>query len=336
MLRTAGIAGAAIAGTALARIVLTRRRALAAVPAELRHPLLLLPVHLRSAAVVRLLTSLPVRPSALVDGVEAGHRVVAGHAGAPPVAVHVYEPHGRERPSGALLWIHGGGYVIGDPATYHDVCSSIAAELGVLVVSVGYRLAPADPFPAGLDDCYSALAWLHGHAGELGVDPARIAVAGDSAGGGLAACLAQLAHDRGEVPVAFQALVYPMLDDRTVLRADHAGTGMFVWSPASNRFGWSAYLGHEPTVEAPASYAVAARRDDLTGLPPAWIGVGDLDLFHAEDIAYARRLRESGVPCDLHVVPGMYHGADALFRRAPVMTGFRASMISALRSALAG
>jgi len=284
----------------------------------------------------RLLPARPPRPAARPAGAEAPRRVVPGGPATPPVPVHVYEPQGRARPSGALLWIHGGGFVIGDPVNYHDVCSLLAAELGVLVVSVDYRLAPKNPFPAGLDDCYSALTWLHGHAPDLGVDPARIAVAGDSAGGGLAACLAQLAHDRGEVPVAFQALVYPMLDDRTVLRADHAGTGMFVWSPKSNRFGWTAYLGHEPAVEPPAPYAAAARREKLAGLPPAWIGVGDLDLFHAEDLEYAGRLREAGVACDLHVVPGMYHGADGMFRHTRAMVAFRASMVSALRTAIAG
>ena len=209
-------------------------------------------------------------------------------------------------------------------------------EAGVLVASVDYRLAPERPFPAGLTDCHAALRWLHAHAEERGVDPARIAVGGDSAGGGLAAALVQLAHDRGEVPVAFQLLVYPMLDDRTVLEADDDGTEHFVWSRRSNRFGWTAYLGHEPTVESAPEYAAPARREDLSGLPPAWIGVGDLDLFHAEDLAYAARLRAAGVACEVHEVPGMYHGADVLHAfRTPLTADFLERMIAALRRATA-
>jgi acetyl esterase/lipase len=235
-----------------------------------------------------------------------------------------------------MLWIHGGGFVSGDPKTYHDICSRIAKELDILVVSVDYRLAPEHPFPAGLDDCYAALEWIHRQAAGLGVDPGRVAIGGDSAGGGLAACLAQLAHDRGELPVGFQLLVYPMLDDRTVLRAEHGGTGGFVWTPASNRYGWTAYLGHAPGDAETRPYAAASRREDLSGLPPAWIGVGDLDLFHSEDLIYAERLKVAGVDCELVEIPGMYHGADSFFDgRAESMTLFRKSMLAALRRGVA-
>jgi acetyl esterase/lipase len=138
------------------------------------------------------------------------------------------------------------------------------------------------------------------------------------------------------VPVRFQLLVYPMLDDRTVLRGDHTGTGAFGWTPSANRFGWTSYLAHEPRPEEPRPYAAAARRADLRCLPPAWIGVGALDLFHAEDLDYAERLSAAGVPCELVVVPGMYHGADGLLDgKATSMAGFRAQMIEALRTATA-
>jgi acetyl esterase/lipase len=323
-----------VGGAAAIRSGLARRRALSAVAAELRHPLLYLPLHLRSRWLLRLMTSAPPRPAAIQTGVEAERRMTPPRDEHPGVPVWVYQRAGRTERSGALLWIHGGGFVLGDPVTYHDTCSGLADDLGIVVVSVDYRLAPTHPFPAGLEDCYTALGWLHAHADELGVDPRRVAIGGDSAGAGLAACLAQLAHDRDELPVAFQLLVYPMLDDRTVLRSDHAGTGAFVWSPVSNQFGWTAYLGHRPRAEAPAPYAAAARRADLAGLPPAWIGVGDVDLFHGEDVEYARRLTASGVPCDLHVVPGMYHGADGFFPAAPSMSAFRSEMTSALRRAL--
>jgi acetyl esterase/lipase len=231
--------------------------------------------------------------------------------------------------------MHGGGYVVGSPVTYHEQCSGFADELGIIVVSVDYRLAPEHPFPAGLEDCYTALRWVHDHADALGVDPARIAVGGDSAGGGLAAALAQLALDRGKVPVCFQLLVYPMLDDRTVLRADHGGTGAFVWSPTSNAFGWTSYLGHPPRHDDDRPYAAPARREDLRGLPPAWIGVGGLDLFHDEDLAYAERLRAAGVECEVTVVAGMYHGADVVSGGSAASTAFRAAGRDALGAALA-
>lgn len=309
---------------------------MAVVARELRSPLLYPPIHVTSARLVRMTRKLPVPLARITGGGPVEKVVVPGAPGEPEIDVYVYRRAHRPQPSGALLWIHGGGYVIGHPAAYHALCRRFAADAGVLVASVDYRLAPESPFPAGLHDCYAALGWLHAHAGELGVDADRIAVGGDSAGGGLAAALSQLAHDRAELPVCFQLLVYPMLDDRTVLRADDAGTGEFVWSARSNRFGWTAYLGHEPTAEAAPEYAAPARRADLQGLPPAWLGIGDLDLFHAEDTAYAARLQGAGVPCQVHEVPGMYHGADALHAyRTPLTAAFLESMTSALRQAVA-
>jgi acetyl esterase/lipase len=201
------------------------------------------------------------------------------------------------------------------------------------VVSVKYRFAPEHPFPAALEDCYAALGWLHENAEKLGVDRGRIAIGGESAGGGLAAALAQLAHDRGELPVCFQLLVYPMLDDRTALDPTRPRT--LVWTPTGNHFGWTSYLGHPPRLEEDRPYAVPARREDLSGLPPAWIGVGDIDLFYPENVGYAERLQAAGVACQLEVVPGFYHGA---FGMAPddsaIANGFRNSAKRALRAAL--
>ena len=328
LLQGAALVAAAVTVAAGVRSVATKRRAIATVPAELRHPILYVPFRMTSRVLARALRHVPIPSSPMAPGVAVDRRVLPGE---PPIDVYVYQPAARPLPSGAVLYMHGGGYVFGHPSTYHDVCSRLAADLGVMVVSVDYRLAVDHPFPAGLEDCFRALRWTHE---QPGVDPARVAVAGDSAGGGLAAALAQMAHDRG-VPVCFQALIYPMLDDRTVLRADHLGTGQLVWTPASNRFGWTAYLGHPPAEEEPRPYAAAARRDDLTGLAPAWIGVGDLDLFHQEDVQYAGRLRAAGVPCELVVVPGMYHGADGfLDGRVPSMTDFRAAMVKSLAQAL--
>ncbi len=172
---------------------------------------------------------------------------------------------------------------------------------------------------------------MHERADELGLDPARIAVGGASAGGGLAATLAQRAHDKGGPAIAYQLLVYPMLDDRTVWRADDGGRGRLLWTPTLNRYAWTAYLGRPPELDQAPPYAAAARREDLRGLPPAWIGVGDLDLFYAEDVDYARRLGEADVDATLRIVGRMYHAADVLAPQTPLMEAFVDRMVDALR-----
>ncbi|WP_409427934.1 alpha/beta hydrolase [Mycobacterium sp. SMC-11] len=238
--------------------------------------------------------------------------------------VRIFRPPNRAAdPGPALLWIHGGGYVIGTAAQDDRLCRRFSAELGATVASVDYRLAPQNPYPAALEDCWAALTRL----AELpGVDPARIAIGGASAGGGLAAALAQLAADRGEVSPVLQLLVYPMLDDRSA--ALPADRGYRLWNPRSNRFGWTAYLG-----DADPQVAVPARRADLSGLAPAWIGVGTLDLFHDEDLAYAQRLRQAGVPCKVETVRGAFHGFDLLMPKVAVSRAFFASQCESLRSA---
>ncbi len=307
-----------------------RRAAVERVAADLRSPILHVPFSVANERTLGLVRSLAARADTpVVGGVTVTHRLAEAD-GAPSTRVVVYEPAGRERPSGALLWIHGGGLVMGRPEQAHTWCSSLAAELGIFVVSVDYRLAPEHPFPAGLTDCVTALHWLHDQADELGVDPDRVAVGGDSAGGGLAAALCQRTRDEDGPPICFQLLNYPMLDDRTV--GDAQGRGEFIWTPASNRFGWSSYLGGS-TAEPPP-HAVPARTTDLAGLPPAWIGVGDLDLFHDEDVDYAERLQAAGVACELHVEPGMYHGADQIVVKAPRMSDYRGRMVEALRAAV--
>jgi triacylglycerol lipase len=175
---------------------------------------------------------------------------------------------------------------------------------------------------------------MHSHASELKIDPDRLAIGGDSAGGGLAAALAQLARDRKQINPVFQLLVYPMLDDRTTIRADHQGTGKYVWTPGSNLFGWTSYLAQTPGGPTAPKYAVPARMEDLTGLPPAWVGTGTLDLFYEEDVAYARRLQASGVPCELHEVPGAYHAFEIFAVDAAISRDFIARQLSALKRAL--
>jgi acetyl esterase/lipase len=237
--------------------------------------------------------------------------------------VRLHRPAASSEPAPALLWIHGGGYVLGSAKQDDRLCRRFTRELGITVAAVEYRLAPEHPYPTALEDCYSALTWL---AGLPAVDPARVAIGGASAGGGLAAALALLARDRGEFAPALQLLTYPMLDDRTTTSTKDLNYRL--WSPNSNRFGWTAYLrGADPQV------AVPARRDDLSGLPPAWIGVGTHDLFHDEDLAYAERLARAGVPCQVEVVPGAFHGFDLLVPKAQVSQSFFASQCASLRMA---
>ena len=189
-------------------------------------------------------------------------RLVPGPKSAPDVRVLLYGPTQRTQPTAGLLWVHGGGYIGGSVDAEDIPTREMAAELGCVVVSVNYRLAPETPHPGPVEDCYAALKWLHDNAGELGVDRERLALAGSSAGGGLVAALALLARDRGEIPLAFQVMNAPMLDDRTV-RADplHPYTGEFIWTREANHFGWASLLGQEPGSDGLSPYAAAARAE---------------------------------------------------------------------------
>ena len=248
----------------------------------------------------------------------------------PTSRVHT-APLGTREPGPALLWVHGGGYVGGSARLDDKLCRRFAEQLGIVVVAVDYRLAPEHPFPAGLDDCYAALAWL---AQRSDVDGARIAIGGASAGGGLAAALALLARDRREISVAMQLLSYPMLDDRTVVRSDIDARHVRLWSNRSNAYGWRSYLAAPPGSAEVTGLAAPARYDDLTGLPPTWMGVGTFDLFFDEDVRYAERLQASGVSCRLDIVEGAFHGFDVVLPRAPVSQRYFAAQVEALRTAL--
>lgn len=242
-------------------------------------------------------------PAAKLEG------VTLSHAKAGMVPLRIFHPVAA-RSDAALFWIHGGGYIIGRPAQDDRFCAETSKTLGITVVSVGYRLAPEHPFPAPLDDCLAGWRWLRDAAPDFGIDPHRIAIGGQSAGGGLAACLVQQAHDLG-IGAAAQWLFCPMLDDRTAARRDLDAIGHRVWTNRDNATGWRAYLAADPGAASLPPYAAAARRADLSGLPPAWIGVGDIDLFHDEDRAYAERLREAGVDATFSIVPGAPHGFEA-------------------------
>jgi acetyl esterase/lipase len=250
----------------------------------------------------------------------------------------VFREYRPADPSGAaLLWIHGGGMVIGGPLQDEALCAETASALGVTVYSATYREAPEHPYPAPQDDVHALWLWLMANAERERIDAARIAVGGASAGSGLAAALVNRIRDaRGPQPAA-QWLLYPMLDDRTAadreLDADHN----FIWNNTDNRFGWSSLLRGtaapgDPHVPADAA---PARRADLTGLPPTWIGVGSADLFHVEDAEYARRLGRAGVPVQFDVLEGAPHGFESLMHDAPIVIDFVAGARAWLASALA-
>jgi acetyl esterase/lipase len=231
-------------------------------------------------------------------------------------------------PRAAVLWFHGGGLILGRPEQDDARCAELVRALGVAVVVPRYRLAPEHPFPAALDDGLAAWRWLHDH---LDLPRGAVAVGGESAGGGLAAALAQRLRDLGGPQPACQVLVYPMLDDRTAADRGLDGGGHVLWNNHSNRTGWSAYLGGPPGAPTVPRYASPARRSDLGGLPPAWIGVGTLDLFLAEDRDYARRLTAAGVPCDLDEVPGAVHGFLGLAPGAPISRAATRAQVAFLR-----
>lgn len=238
-------------------------------------------------------------------------RSVPGPAGAPDVDVLLYRPAKAAAPLPCIFHIHGGGYVIGSVEAQEAQHRDMAAALGCVIVSVDYRLAPETVFPGAVEDCYAALSWVFANAPALDIEPARIGVMGESAGGGLAASLALLARDRGQHRLAFQHLIYPMLDDRTCAHPEpHPHAGEFIWTPEHNRVGWAALLGVEPGSDGVSPYAAAARASDLSDLPPTYVASGGLDLFLEEDLEYARRLMRAGVPVELHVYPGGFHGFD--------------------------
>ncbi|MEO6093946.1 MAG: alpha/beta hydrolase [Novosphingobium sp.] len=270
------------------------------------------------------------------DDVRIERLSVPGPEGAGDVTLILYSPTAPSGPLPLFLNIHGGGYMFGSAEDNGPGDVRTASEVGCAVASVEYRLAPETPAPGAAEDCYAALAWLYRNADRLGLDRSRFSVGGQSAGGGLAAAVALLARDRGEIPLVFQMLIYPMLDDRTCTRpseADNPHTGEFIWTRGSNAVGWRSHLGCEPGSPDISAYAAPARAESLAGLPPAYLSVGMLDLFLEEDVDYAKRLMAAGVPTELHVYPGTYHGYEWMVDAA-VTQRSEAERRDALRSAL--
>ena len=273
-----------------------------------------------------------VRPA--LTNVSVAKNVLRAKGNTPDVTIYVINAKAGSRRAG-ILHTHGGGFVLGSAADSIFDLQNLATELDCAIVTVDYRLAPETTYAGSIEDNYAGLRWLYAHAEEVGVDRTRIAVMGESAGGGHAALLAITARDRGEVPIAFQCLIYPMLDDRTgSTKQVPAPIGTILWTAEDNRFGWRSFLGQEPGGPAVPSKAVPARLDSLKGLPPAFIGVGAIDLFVQEDIVYAQRLIDASVPTQLLVMPGAFHGFDAVGSGTRIGKAFNSMKIDALRRAL--
>ncbi len=266
-----------------------------------------------------------------LDDIAHERRVIPVGKLHPDVAIYVVNAKpGTSRP--AILHTHGGGYVLGSAESSVRALQELAKEIDCVIVSVEYRLAPETTYAGSIEDNYAGLKWLHANAAAIGADPAKIAVMGESAGGGHAALLAITARDRGEVPLCFQCLVYPMLDDRTgTSHPVPAHVGTLLWTPVRNRFGWESFLGTAAGKSSAPKGAVPARVTDLTALPPAFIGVGTLDLFADEDIDYAQRLSAAGALTELNVVAGAFHGFDVFAAALPVGQTFHKAKLNALR-----
>ncbi|MBL7489430.1 alpha/beta hydrolase [Frankia sp. AgB1.9] len=297
------------------------------------------PIKARGSLDVLLAKAPPFEPPA---GLEITDQTVPGLPGAPRVAVRIYTPTDRPGPLPGLLYLHGGGFVSGSVEAEHRLAADTAVSVGVVVASVEYRLAPEHPYPAPLEDCYAALLWLAGKAVELGVDPDRIGVGGESAGGGLAAAVALLARDRGGPSLCFQYLGIPELDDRL----DTPSMKVFVDTPMWNRpnaeTSWAWYLGGEageplrPGAPDVPAHAAPARAQDLSGLPPAYVSVCEFDPLRDEGIIYAQRLIQAGVSTELHLYPGTFHASIIAFTAAVsrrMMADRRVALVRGLRAA---
>jgi acetyl esterase/lipase len=282
----------------------------------------------RRDAFTQMIAAIEVPPN---QNVTHEDRTVPGPAGAPDISVRVYRPANAPGTLPGVYYIHGGSMIFGSVETENAEAEQVCQEVGALVVSVEYRLAPEHPHPAQSQDCYAGLVWMARNAAELGFDPGRLAVYGGSAGGGLVIAAALLARDRGFPAIRFQMPIYPMIDDTNETRSSHEITDVGVWDRPANIEAWQWYLGGGK----PDRYAAPARAEDLSGLPPAFIDVGTVDLFRDEDITFAMRLMQAGVPTELHVNPGAYHASEVLAPQAELSARIWERRFAALRRALA-
>jgi acetyl esterase/lipase len=252
----------------------------------------------------------------LSDAVTRTNVTVPGPEGAPDIRLRVHRARDAKGDLPCLYWVHGGGYVLGSPEQDDLRFDRWCQRFGLVGVAVQYRLAPENPYPAPVEDCYAGLKWVKKNGAELGIDTNRVGIGGPSGGGGLAAALALVVRDRAEFDIDYQLLIYPMIDDtRTSVTANW---DVPVWNTASNEFGWKSYLGDLYGTDKIPGHAAPSRETDLSGLPPTYIMVGSLDAFADEDIEYAKRLNHAGVPVELHVYPGAPHGFEGFAPDAPV------------------
>ena len=281
----------------------------------------------RRSAVQALLALLPVVEN---PGVAKEDRTVPGPEGEPDISVRIYRPVDASGTLPGIYYIHGGGMILGDIAGEDPRAALLCHEVGAVVVSVGYRLAPEHPHPAPVEDCYAGLVWTAANADALGIDPGRLAVYGGSAGGGLTLGVALLARDRSGPAIRFMMPIYPMVDDTNTTPSSHEITDVGIWDRAGNIEAWQWYLGGKPADQ----YAAPTRAADVSGLPSTYIDVGTVDLFRDEDIAFAQRLIQAGVPCELHVNPGSYHASETFAPDAALSKRIVAMRVDALRRAL--
>ena len=279
----------------------------------------------------------PITDAELIrDGAfEVSERTVPGPAGAPDISLLVCRPAGVTSPTAAIYHIHGGGMIAGDNRIGLPQLLEYVQGTPTAVVSVEYRLAPETPHPGPVEDCYAGLVWTAAHAGELGIDPARILVAGGSAGGGLTAAVALLARDRGGPALIAQMLMCPMLDDRNDSVSSRQMAGLGVWDHTSNETGWTALLGTACGGPGVSPYAAPARAADLSGLPPAFIDVGSAETFRDEAVSYATRIWQAGGVAELHVWPGGFHGFSVIVPQAAISQDANAAQRTWLRRILA-
>ncbi|MFE4710220.1 alpha/beta hydrolase [Paenibacillus sp. NPDC056722] len=259
--------------------------------------------------------------------------MIPGADGDPDLRVRIYEPAVRNEILPGSLWIHGGGYVVGLPEMNDELCVRFVKEAHCVIVSVDYRLPPETPFPGPLEDCYAALTWFSENATSLKVDASRIAVAGNSAGGGLAAGLALLARDRKGPSIIFQMPLYPMIDDRNTTSSSYEITDPRIWNRELTLRGWKAYLGENHRGEV-SPYAAPNRAVDLSGLPPTYTCIAQLEPFRDETIDYVTRLCQAGVPTEFHLYPGGFHGFEVVAPSAEISERTFVQYIDALRRAL--
>ena len=249
------------------------------------------------------------------------------------LSLRIYTPTGQRTRAG-MLYIHGGGMMIGSPTMDDALLATTAAELDIVIVSPEYRLAPENPYPAPLDDCQSAWRWMQENLSQRGIEGNRLAIGGESAGGGLAAGLVLRIHDEGGPKPIAQWLFCPMLDDRTALDRSLDDIDHYVWNNKMNLVGWRSYLGNSLGTDQVSAYAAPARRTDFKGLPKAWIGVGDVELFFEENKAYAQKLTSAGVPCQLDIVSGAPHAFEGLAPDSELAKDYLADAKSWLKAAL--